>query len=374
MQSLAMIDPYRDVLAGILGLFVGSFLNYWAHRALTHQSVFSNPLASRSCEHQLKLSIPLLPYLMRKAGCKHCHSSTPWHYPLVEILTAGFFIVILRYFGWTINGLAMLYFVCVLITVSITDFKEKIIPHEITYPSILLGIIFSTTIRHDFMATLAGIGISYIFFDFVAFYGLKVYLFYNKPQLVLQCQSKIAAGELAKTQQNIAKSALKTLSRSISLSPPVDLIKRKSKSFTRKNYVLPGGQPVEEFEVMGGGDAVLAALISAWLGLPKLLLALLISFMAGTVLGAGYLLFEMHKQKLLGSALRPLAFSAALGAVSFVGIAMILARLLQQSLSSMHWLVLSLIGATVGGIIGIIQTGSGISKPFPFGRPWRLVR
>jgi prepilin signal peptidase PulO-like enzyme (type II secretory pathway) len=369
LQSLATTPIFLDFLAGCIGLFVGSFLNLWALRSLNSQSVFRPANASFACEHRFNLSefIPLCSHLLRKGKCRHCKGLIPWYFPAIEIFTAGSFIVILHHFGWTIYGLAMLLFVSVLITICITDFKEKIIPHEITYPAIILGIIFSATVRQDFMGTLAGIGISYIFFDFVAFYGLKVYLFYNQPQLVIESHHKISALPPRQNQPNLANLVVRILPNGLSMAPPVDLIKRKGKLFGRKNFILPGGQSAEDFEVMGGGDAVLAALISAWLGLPKLLLALTISFIAGTALGAGYLLVEMHKQKLLGSLLRPIIFSAAVGAISLIGVSMILSHLLQQSLTSLHWLSISFVGAMVGGVIGIIHTGSHVSKPFPFG-------
>ena len=70
----------------------------------------------------------------------------------------------------------MIFFACTLIAITVTDFKEKLIPHEITYPSMLIGIAFSALVRQDLLGAMAGIGASYILFDFLAFYGLKVYL------------------------------------------------------------------------------------------------------------------------------------------------------------------------------------------------------
>ena len=67
-------------------------------------------------------------------------------------------------------------FASVLIAVTVTDFKEKLIPHEITYPAMIVGILLSTVVRGDFFGTMTGIGASYIIFDFMAFYGLKIYL------------------------------------------------------------------------------------------------------------------------------------------------------------------------------------------------------
>jgi prepilin signal peptidase PulO-like enzyme (type II secretory pathway) len=361
-----------DLLAGIIGLIVGSLLNLWAHKSLNQLGYSASRLV---CEHRKKLSelVPLVPYLSHRGKCEHCRSGIPWYYPLVEIITAVFFIAILRYFGWSIYGFAMLFFVSVLITVCITDFKERIIPHEITYPAIILGIIFSAVVRQDFMGTLAGIGISYIFFDFLAFYGLKIYLLYNKPQLVQQSQARssytqtIDSTSRSTTTATATRQPTKTLSRTLSLAPTVEFIKRKRKQISNTTFVLPGGQPLDEFEVMGGGDAVLAALISAWLGLPKLLLALMVSFAAGTLLGAGYLLFELQKQKLLASLVRTLVIAAGLGAAAFIAISIVLTQLFQQSLSSLHWLVVLFLGAMIGALIRLIQSGSHVSKPFPFG-------
>ena len=100
---------------------------------------------------------------------------------MAEIVTAIIFVVLTYKFGLKLPTFAILFFITVLISICITDFKAKIIPHELTYPAILIGIAFSALYRKDILGALAGIGISYIFFDFLAFYGLKIYLRINQP-------------------------------------------------------------------------------------------------------------------------------------------------------------------------------------------------
>src|SRR5271167_927548 len=97
-------------------------------------------------------------------------------------------------------------------------FVTKVIPHEITYPSIIAGIIFSTVIRQDTLGTLAGIGISYILFDFLAFYGLQFYLLKHTPELTIG-KNRAAALEIAplsfQPEKTLSKKEKTFLSRSI---------------------------------------------------------------------------------------------------------------------------------------------------------------
>ena len=137
----------------------------------------------KDCQHKLSLweILPLLSFFCPTKNCHHCRQRLFLEYPFVEIFTACAFLVLAWHFHMTPYAVGMMIFVSILIAVCITDFKAKIIPHEITYPAIILGIIFSAQVRSDLLGALAGIGVSYIVFDFLAFYGLQVYLWLNKP-------------------------------------------------------------------------------------------------------------------------------------------------------------------------------------------------
>jgi prepilin signal peptidase PulO-like enzyme (type II secretory pathway) len=307
--------------------------------------------------------LPVLSYFWLKGRCKHCHALIAWHYPVVEAFTALSFVVIVRIFGVGWYGLGMLFFASTLIAVCITDFKEKLIPHDITYPALLLGIVFSVNIRHDFWGTMAGIAISYIFFDFLAHYALKVYLWFERPDFAGQHKQLLSCDPAGQTVNLTKWQPPRSLLRSFSHDPKIQTL-----AFTaRQGPSLESGEPVEEFEVIGGGDAVLSALIAAWLGLNRLILALLIGFLVGTVMGAAYLLYEMYKQRMLKSIVFPVSIGAVSLAVFVGSILAAIAHLTRQPIQAMTWYIFLPIAALCGGLFGIILAGRRASKPYPFG-------
>ncbi|MCC7528646.1 MAG: prepilin peptidase [Candidatus Melainabacteria bacterium] len=323
-------------LTFIVGACVGSFLNVLAIRLLAEKNVLKPPSHCLDCDHKLGAFelIPVASYFLLGGKCKHCRRKISWQYPVVELFTALWFMLVVWKFGLTPEGFGMLYFSSVLIAVSVTDFREKLIPHEITYPSILFGILFSGLVRNDLIGTMAGIGGSYILFDFIAFYGLKLYP-YLHPE-VKEPQEVQATDD---DEDTVIDSALGV-----------------------------GPEPeTEEFEVMGGGDAVLAALVSAWLGWERLVITVMLGFIFGAALGGMYLVGEMKKAGILGHCIKRgligFAIFSAIGAAMFLG----LAHLSNQSLWQAQWFVAIGIFAFSGGFVGFIWAGKRVSRPFPFG-------
>jgi prepilin signal peptidase PulO-like enzyme (type II secretory pathway) len=131
--------------------------------------------------------------------------------------------------------------------------------------------------------------------------------------------------------------------------------------------VVANGQPVHEIEVMGGGDAVLSALIAAWLGLPRLINALLIGFLIGSFMGAMYMLAELYKERMLKKIIRPIAIGVIGGVTVMTGFLAIIAFLLRQPYQAMPWLGFIVVGCLGGALLGVMGSGSRVSKPFPFG-------
>jgi leader peptidase (prepilin peptidase) / N-methyltransferase len=356
-----MTVPAMFVLA-LIGLLSGGLLNYIACTLLGGEDLLSRCSPHQDCPHKLSLweAIPLLSFFCPARNCQYCRRRLFFEYPLVEILTASTFLILAWRFHISPYAIGMMIFIAVLIAVCITDFKAKIIPHEITYPAIILGIIFSAQVRSDALGALAGIGVSYIIFDFLAFYGLQVYLWLNKPtaapsQQLLSRSEKSASGKTSPRSfwfSNAASQIPATTAKSIP-------------HFTSGLFCK--GMPLEELEVIGGGDAVLAALISAWLGWRKLTLALLVSFLVGAVLGAVYLLAELWKQKLMQTLMVPVTICVLIAGFSSMAILTLLAYALQQPAISMQYLSVLPCGMLVGLLLGILIAGSKLSKPFPFG-------
>jgi len=346
----AVQSPYLELWAALIGLFVGSFLNVLALRSLAQESLFGFSHCQK-CKHRLGLQdlIPVLSYIFLGGRCRFCNEKISWHYPLVEVLTAGLFAAIVNHFAQPIfnscpdiermlTTLAMLFFASVLVAVTITDFREKLIPHEITYPSILIGLFFSFAVRHDLLGALAGVGVSYILFDFIAFYGLKFYMSTHPEE-----------------EDNPEATAL-LMDEQLDLALALDL--------------APTNPEEEEpFEVMGGGDAVLSAVLAAWLGWEKMVAALIIGFMIGAIMGACYLMHELYIQKRLGTVLKPALLGFVLlggGFALLVGGFSACFGMTTILTNPTVWL-LNLIVALGGTTVGVIWSGNAIAKSFPFG-------
>ncbi len=317
-----------NLLVVASGLVAGSFINVLSLRILEGRSLIWPPSSCPKCQHRLSAldNIPLLSFLLLKGCCRYCKDTISWQYPLVELITALLFLLCFHTFGLTVYGLGIAFFGSTMIAVSITDFKEKVIPHDITYPSLLTGLVFSTWIRHDLLGTLAGIGMSYIFFDFLAHYGMKIYLAVHRQNNLKTPDTFEEAIELSENEEKLSA-----------------------------------------IEVIGGGDAVLAAVIASWLGWQKLVLAVGIGFLIGTVMGMIYLIKEMHQANILKNSARPVLMGAILGIVCVVMPLYILSFLSNIPFHQLPVITAGLVGLAGGGALSLVLAGSSVSRPYPFG-------
>jgi prepilin signal peptidase PulO-like enzyme (type II secretory pathway) len=345
----------------LIGLLSGGLINFIACLLLRTEDPLSMSAPHEDCPHKQSFweMIPLLSFFCQTKGCTHCRWRLFVEYPFIEIVTAATFITLAWHFHFTLFSYGMMIFSSILIAVCITDFKTKIIPHEITYPSIIVGIIFSAQVRSDLLGAMAGIGMSYIFFDFLAFYGLHFYVWLNKPTPA-PSEQLLSLNETSKFNLSSQSfwSSKEPIEKSILKNQPVPSI---------SSGLFCKGTPLEEFEVIGGGDAVLAALISAWLGYQKLISTVIISLLVGSALGALYLLVELWRQRLMSILVIPVTAGGIIGAVLSMFMLTLTARAIQQPFSNMPYLWVLFGAVLAGSLVGVIVAGSKLSKPFPFG-------
>lgn len=166
LELLADSPTLFVVLAVLLGLIVGSFLNVVVYRLplmmerewraqcaeLLGQpaSDAGQPALSlwgpRSrcphCGHLITAAenIPLLSYVLQRGRCAHCGAGIGIQYPLVEAssgILAG--IVAWRFgFGWP--AAAALIFTWMLLAASIIDFRQQLLPDDLILPLLWLGL------------------------------------------------------------------------------------------------------------------------------------------------------------------------------------------------------------------------------------------
>lgn len=153
------------IVAGILGLLIGSFLNVVIHRMpkmmqresdnyvaqesgrpLPHMERYDLVLPRSACPHcghriTALENIPVLSYLALGGKCSQCKAPISMRYPLVEALTGALSAFMVWHFGSGAAGLASLVFLWLLIAMTFIDADTKLLPDDLTLPLLWLGLL-----------------------------------------------------------------------------------------------------------------------------------------------------------------------------------------------------------------------------------------
>ncbi len=175
---MALIDTFQSMpllfalMAAILGLLVGSFLNVVIHRLpkmmekewraqcaelalstdpapiqVTNEKSAYNLVVPRSacpgCGHQITAieNIPIVSYLFLGGKCRGCKLEISPRYPIVEGLTALLSGMVAWHFGFGLAGASALIFLWGLIALSFIDADTQLLPDSITLPLLWLGLV-----------------------------------------------------------------------------------------------------------------------------------------------------------------------------------------------------------------------------------------
>ena len=135
-----------------LGCIVGSFLNVCIHRLPLGMSIVTPPSHCPHCKYSIPwfLNIPLVTWLALRGRCKNCGASISPRYFVVELLTGLVFLGCWLKFGDPVHEypsmpLALIYavFLAGLICATFIDFEHFIIPDEITFGGVAVGLVAS---------------------------------------------------------------------------------------------------------------------------------------------------------------------------------------------------------------------------------------
>ena len=91
--NLTMVLP---IAAAILGACIGSFLNVVAWRLPRQESLVLPPSHCPRCGTQLQWfeNVPVVGWLLLRGHCRHCGALISPRYPLVELLSAGLWVAV----------------------------------------------------------------------------------------------------------------------------------------------------------------------------------------------------------------------------------------------------------------------------------------
>jgi leader peptidase (prepilin peptidase)/N-methyltransferase len=172
-------------IAGIAGVFIGSFLNVVIHRFpkmlhrawdnyLAHANTKAAPHTTRynlltprsccvKCNQPISAihNIPVISYVMLMGHCAHCKAQVSLRYPLVEVLTGALSAYIVWHFGSGASGLYTLLFIYTMIALCFIDAETLLLPDPMTLSLLWLGLIANINgtfvpLEHAVIGAIAG--------------------------------------------------------------------------------------------------------------------------------------------------------------------------------------------------------------------------
>ncbi|EYB67583.1 peptidase A24A-like protein [Deinococcus phoenicis] len=142
------LDVLLVVFAGVFGLLVGSFSNVLIHRLPRGENIAFPPSHCPACDHRLGVRdlVPVGSWLSLGGKCRYCRAPIKARYPVVELLTGLGYAVIAALFPFTTFGagtLGLMVLFTLLLVASAIDLDTYTIPDELTLPGAALGLAFA---------------------------------------------------------------------------------------------------------------------------------------------------------------------------------------------------------------------------------------
>ncbi len=155
-----------ELLAGIWGLLIGSFLNVCIHRWPRDLSVVRPRSACPACGAPISWfdNVPVLSYFLLRGRCRNCGAAIHWRYPLVEVMTGLCFAFFVHQYGISLAAAKYCVFAAILIALGFSDLETLLLPDELTVGGLFIGLAFSPLVpvpdsTFRFLAGLAGFAI-----------------------------------------------------------------------------------------------------------------------------------------------------------------------------------------------------------------------
>ncbi|TDE84925.1 A24 family peptidase [Deinococcus sp. S9] len=336
------LDVLLVVFAGVFGLLVGSFSNVLIHRLPRGENIAFPPSHCPQCDHRLapRDLVPVGSWLSLGGRCRYCRAPIRVRYPVVEGLTGlGYALIAalfpLTTFGASTLGLMLLF--TLLLVASVIDLDTFTIPDELTLPGVALGLAFAgwntrsgavavglPTLAGALQGALLGAGLL-VTIDLLGSWVLRRFRERQYPERPIGYQ-QISLGllvgawlgpwwglgaALLSAAVNVAARRVVRIPELLTLGGFLVSVALGSAGFGPGLILMVQGalaaagaaalsagvywwlrrEPLAEEDApfdpsaMGFGDVKLAAVIGAFLGWERLLVAVVVAVFAGAVLG-----------------------------------------------------------------------------------------
>lgn len=129
----------------LFGIVIGSFLNVCISRIPEGLSIVSPGSRCPRCETPIKPydNVPILGWLWLRGKCRSCKLPISPMYPLIELITGLLFVGCYLSFGLTIETAKWITFSCLIVILTITDLRVRILPDVVNGPGFIAGLVFA---------------------------------------------------------------------------------------------------------------------------------------------------------------------------------------------------------------------------------------
>ncbi|HNY65697.1 MAG TPA: prepilin peptidase [Deltaproteobacteria bacterium] len=155
------MTAYAPLLAAVLGLFIGSFLNVCIHRIPRDESIVFPSSKCPKCGTKIKPwdNIPVLSYLLLLGRCRGCGEKISVRYPVVELLSGLLAVTMLYRFGLTPAALIYYLWSCLLLVITFIDIDHQIIPDSLSIGGAVVGLALVWWLPVTYVDALIGLAV-----------------------------------------------------------------------------------------------------------------------------------------------------------------------------------------------------------------------
>jgi leader peptidase (prepilin peptidase)/N-methyltransferase len=135
----------------LFGILFGSFLNVCITRIPEDISIVSPGSRCPRCATPIKPydNVPVFAWMWLRGKCRACGEPISVMYPLIELTTGLLFVAAFLEFGITQSTVKWLFFTCLVIILTVTDLRVRLLPDVVTWPGFAAGLMFSAFVPPD---------------------------------------------------------------------------------------------------------------------------------------------------------------------------------------------------------------------------------
>ncbi len=135
----------------LFGIIVGSFLNVCITRIPEEISIVTPGSRCPKCGTPIKAydNVPVFAWLWLGGKCRACGAPISAMYPLIELATGLLFVAAFLEFGITQTTVKWLFFTCLIVILTVTDLRVRLLPDVVNWPGFAAGLLFSAFVPPD---------------------------------------------------------------------------------------------------------------------------------------------------------------------------------------------------------------------------------